>query len=83
MGAQKNRLTEKVLLSTHNMIMLWLRNKKIISVLIAFAKMPLINAHTDVFSKIRGLNSGLSHHLHLYFVYVCEQCMFKRVCAYL
>ena len=27
-GAQKNRLIEMVLLSTHNIIMFWLRNKK-------------------------------------------------------
>ena len=28
LGAQKNRLIEKVLLKTHNIVMFWSRNKK-------------------------------------------------------
>ena len=30
--------------------------------------MPLINTHTDISSKARGLNFGPSLHLHLHFV---------------
>ena len=30
-----------------------------ISILVAYAQMPLINAHTDVFGEARGLNFGL------------------------
>ena len=29
-----------------------------------FSQKPLINAHGDLFSKVRGLNFGLSFHLH-------------------
>ena len=36
------------------------------SVLIAY--MPLINAHADIFSRVRGLNIGLGLHIHPYFV---------------
>ena len=41
-----------------------------LSVLIAYAQMPLINAHTDAFSRAIGLNFGQSPHLYPYFVYV-------------
>ena len=41
-----------------------------ISVLITYAQMPLVNTHADVSSEARGLNFGLSLHLHPYFV--CE-----------
>ena len=35
--------------------------------------MSLINDHFDVFSKARGLNSGLNRHLHSYFVYASRE----------
>ena len=43
-----------------------------ISFLIAYAQMPLINAHVNVSSEARSLNVGLSRYLHLYF---CSLCM--------
>ena len=44
-----------------------------ILVLIAYAQMYLINAHSDVSSKVRGLSFVLSHHLHRYFVYASSE----------
>ena len=38
-----------------------------ISVLIAFAPLPLINGHADVSSDAIGLKFGMSLHLHPYF----------------
>ena len=35
--------------------------------------MPLINAHDDVFSKVRGLHFGLSLHLKPYFVHASSE----------
>ena len=45
-----------------------------ILVFIAYAHiLPLINAHVDVFSKARGLNVGLSLHLHPCLVYASSK----------
>ena len=41
--------------------------------LIAYVQMPLINAHAVVSSGARGLNFGLSLHLHPYFVYASSK----------
>ena len=40
-----------------------------ILVIIAYAQMYLINAHSGISIKARGLSFVLSHHLHPYFVY--------------
>ena len=34
---------------------------------------PPLNAHSDVSSRARGLNFGLSLHLHPYFVYASSE----------
>ena len=44
-----------------------------ISVLMAYAQMPLINAHTDVSSQTRGLIFHLSLHICPYFVYASSE----------
>ena len=41
--------------------------------LIAYAQVPLINAHVDISSKARGLHFGLCIHLLLYFVYASSE----------
>ena len=52
-----------------------------IFVLIAYAHMSLINAHYEVFSKVRGLN----HHLHPYFLHAScegsEESAHMHICA--
>ena len=41
----------------------------------SISQKPPINAHVDIFRRARGLNFGLSLHLHPYFVYaVSEDC---------
>ena len=40
---------------------------------IAYAQMPLINAHSDVSSKAGGLNFGLSLLLYQYLVYMSRE----------
>ena len=40
-----------------------------LTVLIAYAQMPLINAHTDASSRARGQNFDQSPHPYPYFVY--------------
>ena len=40
---------------------------------IAYAQTPQLNAHAEVFSGARGLNFGLSLHLHPYFVYASSE----------
>ena len=42
-------------------------------VIIAFARMPLINAITDVSCKARYLNFGLNFHLYPYFVHMSSE----------
>ena len=42
-------------------------------VLIAYAQMPLINAHADVISTARGLSFGMSIQLHPCFVYTSSK----------
>ena len=51
-----------------------------ISVLIAYAQMPLINTHSSVSSYARGLNFGPSLHLHPYFVYVSREDFGNSAC---
>ena len=41
--------------------------------LIAYAQMPIMNAHADEYSKVRGLRFGLSLHKHPYFVFVSSE----------
>ena len=38
-------------------------------VLVAYGQMPLIYAHAGTSTKARGINFGLSLHLHPYIVY--------------
>ena len=42
-------------------------------VLIAYAQMPLINAHAEVSSKARDIHFVLSLHLQPYFVYAISE----------
>ena len=35
----------------------------------AYVQKPLSNVHANVLRRARGLNFGVSHHLHPYFVY--------------
>ena len=44
-----------------------------ISVLNAYAQMPLMNVHTALPSKARVLKFGLNFHLYLYFVYASSE----------
>ena len=44
-----------------------------ILVTIAYAQMYLINAHSDVSNKAKGLSFVLSHHLQPYFVYASSE----------
>ena len=46
MGAQKNRLIETVLLSTHN-ILFWLRNKNIINLFFCYALLRIFLLRID------------------------------------
>ena len=48
-------------------------------VIIAYAQMPIINAHADVYRGARGLTFGLSLHLYPYFVYVGSEGSDKSV----
>ena len=41
-----------------------------ILVLNAYGQKPPLNSHSDISSRFRELNFGLSCHLHPYFVYV-------------
>ena len=41
--------------------------------LIAYTQKPPINAHVDISSRARGLNFGLSLHLHPYFVFAISE----------
>ena len=41
--------------------------------LIAYAQMPLLNAHADNSSEARSLNFGLSLRLQLYFIYASSE----------
>ena len=40
---------------------------------IAYAQKPPLDAHADIFSRTRGLNFGLSLHLHSNFVYASKE----------
>ena len=42
-------------------------------VLIAFAQKPPLNAHADLHTVARGLNFGLTLHLHQNFVYASSE----------
>ena len=42
-------------------------------ILIAYAQNRPINANADVFSTARGLNFGLSLHLHPYYAHACSE----------
>ena len=44
-----------------------------ILVLITYAHMALTCVHADASSAARDLNLGLSHHLHLYFMYASSE----------
>ena len=46
-----------------------------------FQQIPLINADTDISSKVRGLNFGLSLHLHPYFLNASSKGSGKSVYA--
>ena len=48
-------------------------NLDTILIIIAYARMPLINAIADVSSKARDLNFSLSLHLYPYFVHVSSE----------
>ena len=49
---------------------------------IVYAQMPLINAHADVSNGERGLDFGLSLHLHPFFVYVSSKALTSlHICA--
>ena len=41
--------------------------------MIAYAQMPLMNAHTDISSEVGGSKFGLSLHIHPYFVYASSE----------
>ena len=42
-------------------------------IIIAYARIPLINAIADISSKARDLNFGLNLHLYPYFVHVSSE----------
>ena len=50
LGTQKNRLIETVLLSTHNKYMFWLRNKKIIFLLLTLNQKLVNNKISQKFT---------------------------------
>ena len=47
-----------------------------------YAQLPLVNDHTDLFSKTRCLHFDLSLHIHSYFVYAISECSCVRACMH-